>query len=76
MNMTVPVNTILQPLLGLSARKKKWIADRLYESVKEDKTEAEKEKAMIMADIREALIDIKEGRTFPAEELIERLKNE
>lgn len=66
---------MLMPLLGLSARNKKWLADRLYESVAADAVR-DKEEAIVLSDIREGLLDIKEGRTIPAEDLFEFIDND
>lgn len=65
---------MLHPLMGLSNRNKKWIADRLYDSIKNnDTSSAPSETDMILKSIKEGLDDIKEGRTFPAEDLYKHL---
>lgn len=77
MRVTLQRESLLQPLLGLSKRNKQWIADRLYESIrKEESSASDKEKEMILKDIREGLQDVKEGRTFPADELFKRLDDD
>lgn len=77
MRVTLQRESLLQPLLGLSKRNKQWIADRLYESIRmEESSASDKEKEMILKDIREGLQDVKEGRTFPADELFKRLDDD
>lgn len=77
MRVTLQRESLLQPLLGLSKRNKQWIADKLYESIrKEESSASDKEKEMILKDIREGLQDVKEGRTFPADELFKRLDDD
>lgn len=42
MSNTISLHSILNMLLGLTTRNKEWLADKLYESVKEDKSKEDK----------------------------------
>lgn len=61
-------------LQSLPKSNKKWLSDKLIEdlSVKEDDTISKEE---ILAGIDRGLKDIKAGRTRPAEEFLEELRN-
>ena len=62
--------------LNLSNRSKEWLADKLIESTYDKKEEIEYiSKEEILAGIDAGLKDMKAGRTRPAEELLEELRN-
>jgi len=73
MKRSVSLNRVLQMLLGLSQDNKKWIADKLYESVKseEEAREHAAECFMLYSSFKQAK-DLKEGklRTRDVEELL------
>ena len=78
MKATISLEGIWQFLesLNLSDRSKEWLADKLIESTygkKEDIEYISKEE--ILAGIDAGLKDMKAGRTRPAEELLEELRN-
>ena len=66
-------------LQSLPRSNKQWLADRLIEDlqphVEEDRVEYIS-KEEILAGIAEGLRDVKAGRTRPAEELLNELRNE
>ena len=63
--------------LSLSANNRKWLAERLLENNKEEAEEVEYiSKEEILAGIDAGLKDWKAGRTRPARELLEELRNE
>lgn len=63
--------------LSLSANNRKWLAERLLENKQEEAEEAEYiSKEEILAGIDAGLKDWKAGRTRPARELLEELRNE
>ena len=63
--------------LSLSANNRKWLAERLLENNKEEAEETEYiSKEEILAGIDAGLKDWKAGRTRPARELLEELRNE
>lgn len=61
--------------LSLSERNRKWLAEKLLDTVEEEETESIS-KEEILAGIEAGLKDVKAGRTRPAEELLEELRNE
>ncbi len=63
--------------LSLSANNRKWLAERLLENKQEEAEETEYiSKEEILAGIDAGLKDWKAGRTRPARELLEELRNE
>ena len=66
--------------LPLSVRNQEWLAERLLEKAHKEKEEAEEaeyiSKEEILAGIDAGLKDWKAGRTRPARELLEELRNE
>ena len=78
MKATISLEGIWQFLqsLNLSNRSKEWLADKLIESTYDKKEEIEYiSKEDILAGIDAGLKDMKAGRTRPAEELLEELRN-
>ena len=78
MKATISLEDIWQFLqsLNLSNRSKEWLADKLIESTYDKKEEIEYiSKEEILAGIDAGLKDMKAGRTRPAEELLEELRN-
>ncbi|MDM8307348.1 surface protein [Phocaeicola salanitronis] len=78
MKATISLEGIWQFLqsLNLSNRSKEWLADKLIESTYDKKEEIEYiSKEEILAGIDAGLKDMKAGRTRPAEELLEELRN-
>lgn len=78
MKTTISLEGIWQFLqsLNLSNRSKEWLADKLIESTYDKKEEIEYiSKEDILAGIDAGLKDMKAGRTRPAEELLEELRN-
>ena len=75
MKATISLDSILATLLPLSTRNKKWLADRLYANVREEESAAKTEREQVEADIREALLDVKMGRTRPIDQLIMELRS-
>jgi len=77
MKITLQRESLLQPLMGLSDSNKKWIADRLYESIRQEHSMiAGIDKAIILKGIKEGLEDVREGHTFPAEDLFKHLNDD
>ena len=78
MKATISLEGIWQFLqsLNLSNRSKEWLADKLIESTYDKKEDIEYiSKEEILAGIDAGLKDMKAGRTRPAEELLEELRN-
>ena len=62
--------------LSLSERNRIWLADKLLEGTRKEEEETEYiSKEEILAGIDAGLKDMKAGRTRPAEELLEELRN-
>lgn len=62
--------------LSLSERNRIWLADKLLEGTRKEEEETEYiSKEEILAGIDAGLKDMKTGRTRPAEELLEELRN-
>lgn len=62
--------------LSLSERNRVWLADKLLEGTRKEEEETEYiSKEEILAGIDAGLKDMKAGRTRPAEELLEELRN-
>lgn len=62
--------------LSLSERNRIWLADKLLEGTRKEEEETEYiSKEEIFAGIDAGLKDMKAGRTRPAEELLEELRN-
>lgn len=77
MNATISLDSLLTPLLSLSKANKKWIADHLYEDIKEEKAET-MTKEELLNNIRQGMAEakaIKEGKLKPItmEELLNEL---
>jgi len=73
MKESVYLNGILQMLLGLNQANKKWIADRLYESIKSEEEAKEHEaECFMLYSVFKQVKDLKEGRlqTRDVEELL------
>ena len=78
MKATISLEGIWQFLesLNLSNRSKEWLADKLLEGTRKEEEETEYiSKEEILAGIDAGLKDMKAGRTRPAEELLEELRN-
>ena len=71
MNATLSLEGILQMLQSLSTDNKRWLAEKLYQSVEEDKEE-ERLTPYTMEEINawidESLADVKAGRVLTEEE--------
>ena len=69
MNATISLDSLLTPLLSLSKKNKKWIADHLYENIREEDTVNEvMTKEELLADLKTAMDEvnaIREGKMQP-----------
>lgn len=75
MKVTVSIENLLQPLLSLSASNKKWIADRLYESIEEERQANMADEKEAMASAFRQVKALREGKlkTHPVEDLLDEL---
>lgn len=62
MNATISLDSLLTPLLSLSKSNKKWIADHLYENIRQEEADTEKPmtKEELMADLKEAMQEVRD----------------
>ena len=68
MNATLSLEGILQMLQPLSADNKRWLAEKLYQSVEEEERFTPYTMEEINAWIDESLADVKAGRVLTEEE--------
>ena len=68
MNATLSLEGILQMLQPLSADNKRWLAEKLYQSVEEEERLTPYTMEEINAWIDESLADVKAGRVLTEEE--------
>lgn len=69
----MPLKGLLQMLLNLSSSNKKWIADKLYKSVREEEMEKEHdEECLVLFSAFEQVKELREGhlKTRDVEELL------
>jgi len=79
MNVTLPLEQLLAPLLSLSKRNQKWIADHLYENIAQQQEIAQvMTKEELANEIKAALSEVKaikqgKARALTMEELFDGL---
>ena len=77
MKATISMESLWQTIQSLSLKNKEWLSSKLINDIREDKAETEYiSKEEILAGIDAGLKDMKAGRTRPARELLEELRNE
>lgn len=71
------MESLWQTIQSLSLKNKEWLSSKLINDIREEKAETEYiSKEEILAGIDAGLKDMKAGRTRPARELLEELRNE
>lgn len=77
MKATISMESLWQTIQSLSLKNKEWLSSKLINDIREEKAETEYiSKEEILAGIDAGLKDMKAGRTRPARELLEELRNE
>lgn len=71
------MESLWQTIQSLSLKNKEWLSSKLINDIREEKAETEYiSKEEVLAGIDAGLKDMKAGRTRPARELLEELRNE
>lgn len=61
MNATISLDSLLTPLLSLSKSNKKWIADHLYENIRQEEAATDfMTKEELLADLKEAMREVRD----------------
>lgn len=77
MKATISMESLWLIIQSLSLKNKEWLSSKLINDIREEKAETEYiSKEEILAGIDAGLKDMKAGRTRPARELLEELRNE
>lgn len=77
MKATISMESLWQTIQSLSLKNKEWLSSKLINDIREEKAETEYiSKEEVLAGIDAGLKDMKAGRTRPARELLEELRNE
>lgn len=77
MKATISMESLWQTIQSLSLKNKEWLSSKLINDIREEKAETEYiSKEEILEGIDAGLKDMKAGRTRPARELLEELRNE
>lgn len=71
----ISMESLFNMLKSLSDDNKRWLAEKLIESVSADNTK-ELAKERILNEIAEGLADVEAGRTIPARDLFKHLQND